>query len=292
MNIRPMLIYSFVVVGLMLGLSAWAWTQLPRRRLDPHPLGGRRAARRLRLRRRSGCSCSRAITALIAALLAVIPRFEPRRANLERSGHGLSRHLDRGRHPDGRGPCRGDRPARSAPRSTSPASCCIGVGALFVVIGNYLPKVRSNYLIGDPDAVDADERPLVAEDASPRRPAVRARGPRADRARSDRRGRRSGWRVLIVAGDRGPAGRGVRLLVPGLEGRSGEAHRHERRPRCSCCCSRSSRSRSGCSIFALRDLLRPERTVRGDSKLMWGLIICFISLIGPILYFTVGREER
>jgi len=48
----------------------------------------------------------------------------------------------------------------------------------------------------------------------------------------------------------------------------------------------------GLIIFALRDLLRPERTVRGESKLMWGLIICFISLIGPILYLTVGRREE
>jgi hypothetical protein len=48
----------------------------------------------------------------------------------------------------------------------------------------------------------------------------------------------------------------------------------------------------GLLVFALRDLLRPERTVKGDSKLAWGLIICFISLIGPILYLTVGREER
>ena len=48
----------------------------------------------------------------------------------------------------------------------------------------------------------------------------------------------------------------------------------------------------GLIIFALRDLLRPERTVRGESKLMWGLIICFISLIGPILYLTVGRHEE
>ena len=48
----------------------------------------------------------------------------------------------------------------------------------------------------------------------------------------------------------------------------------------------------GLIIYALRDLLRPERTVRGESKLMWGLIICFISLIGPILYLTVGRQEE
>ena len=45
-------------------------------------------------------------------------------------------------------------------------------------------------------------------------------------------------------------------------------------------------------IYALRDLLRPERTVRGESKLMWGLVIVFISLLGPILYLTVGRQEE
>ena len=45
-------------------------------------------------------------------------------------------------------------------------------------------------------------------------------------------------------------------------------------------------------VIALRDLLRPERKVRGDSKLMWGLIIVFISLLGPILYLTVGRQEE
>ena len=45
-------------------------------------------------------------------------------------------------------------------------------------------------------------------------------------------------------------------------------------------------------VVALRDLLRPERHVRGDSKLMWGLLIVFISLLGPILYLTVGRREE
>ena len=47
----------------------------------------------------------------------------------------------------------------------------------------------------------------------------------------------------------------------------------------------------GLIIYSLRDLLRPERTVRGDSKLIWGLLICVISLLGPILYLTVGRRE-
>jgi phospholipase D-like protein len=45
-------------------------------------------------------------------------------------------------------------------------------------------------------------------------------------------------------------------------------------------------------IVALRDLLRPERKVRGDSKLMWGLLIIFISLFGPILYLAIGRVEE
>ncbi len=47
----------------------------------------------------------------------------------------------------------------------------------------------------------------------------------------------------------------------------------------------------GLIVLALRDLLRPERRVRGDSKLMWGVIIVVINLLGPILYFLVGRDE-
>jgi len=45
-------------------------------------------------------------------------------------------------------------------------------------------------------------------------------------------------------------------------------------------------------VFALRDLVRPERRVRGDSKLLWGLVIVLFQLIGPILYFMVGRETE
>jgi hypothetical protein len=45
-------------------------------------------------------------------------------------------------------------------------------------------------------------------------------------------------------------------------------------------------------VIALRDLLKPERRVRGDSKLMWGLIIVLVNLLGPILYLTIGRQEE
>jgi DMSO reductase anchor subunit len=45
----------------------------------------------------------------------------------------------------------------------------------------------------------------------------------------------------------------------------------------------------GLMIFALVDLTRRERT-RGP-KWMWALIIILGELVGPILYFVIGREE-
>jgi ABC-2 type transport system ATP-binding protein len=47
----------------------------------------------------------------------------------------------------------------------------------------------------------------------------------------------------------------------------------------------------GLVVAALWDLTRPGRRVRGDSRLMWALIILFVSTFGPIVYFLVGREE-
>jgi hypothetical protein len=47
----------------------------------------------------------------------------------------------------------------------------------------------------------------------------------------------------------------------------------------------------GLMIAALIDLERDERRVRGGSKLVWALVIVFINILGPILYFVAGREE-
>jgi hypothetical protein len=47
----------------------------------------------------------------------------------------------------------------------------------------------------------------------------------------------------------------------------------------------------GLMIAALYDLEREERRVRGGSKLVWVLIIVFVNVIGPIIYFVAGREE-
>ncbi len=47
----------------------------------------------------------------------------------------------------------------------------------------------------------------------------------------------------------------------------------------------------GLIVLALRDLVRRDR-VRFDNKLVWGAIIVVFGLIGPLAYFTLGREER
>ena len=47
----------------------------------------------------------------------------------------------------------------------------------------------------------------------------------------------------------------------------------------------------GLMIAALVDLERDERQVRGGSKLVWALVIVFVNVIGPIIYFVAGRDE-
>lgn len=47
----------------------------------------------------------------------------------------------------------------------------------------------------------------------------------------------------------------------------------------------------GLMALALHDLLQPERRVLGGSKLLWGLVIVLGELMGPVVYFAVGRRE-
>ena len=42
---------------------------------------------------------------------------------------------------------------------------------------------------------------------------------------------------------------------------------------------------------ALYDLTRPERQVRGGSKVLWAVIILVFQLLGPLIYFFVARED-
>jgi hypothetical protein len=47
----------------------------------------------------------------------------------------------------------------------------------------------------------------------------------------------------------------------------------------------------GLLLWGLFDLTRPGRHVRGGSRLLWGIVIIFMSILGPLLYLIVGREE-
>lgn len=46
----------------------------------------------------------------------------------------------------------------------------------------------------------------------------------------------------------------------------------------------------GLAIFALVDILKHE-TYRRGSRVLWILVVLLFSIIGPILYFTVGKGE-
>ena len=48
----------------------------------------------------------------------------------------------------------------------------------------------------------------------------------------------------------------------------------------------------GLVVFSLVDLLKPERRVIGDNKLVWALIIILIGTIGPIVYLLAGRKQN
>lgn len=45
-------------------------------------------------------------------------------------------------------------------------------------------------------------------------------------------------------------------------------------------------------VVALIDLIRREPSRVNGNKIVWGFIIVFISTIGPICYFILGRKER
>lgn len=46
----------------------------------------------------------------------------------------------------------------------------------------------------------------------------------------------------------------------------------------------------GLAIFALRDLSRRE--FLNGPKWMWVVVVLLVQLVGPILYFTIGRRDQ
>lgn len=43
-------------------------------------------------------------------------------------------------------------------------------------------------------------------------------------------------------------------------------------------------------VAGLLDLAKPERQTKGP-KWVWAVVILLFSILGPLLYFMVGREE-
>ena len=46
----------------------------------------------------------------------------------------------------------------------------------------------------------------------------------------------------------------------------------------------------GLMAFALYNLVKRDR-VRGGNKLLWGLVIALVGIVGPIVYLVFGRGE-
>lgn len=47
----------------------------------------------------------------------------------------------------------------------------------------------------------------------------------------------------------------------------------------------------GLEIFALVDLFRGDRQVKGGNKVVWALVILLISTLGSLVYLLFGRED-
>ena len=145
MNRRPIL-FSAAVILAMLVAGAWAWFQLPSDAQVPvhWDLTG---TADVFAHKTMGVLFLPILTAALTAVLAAIPRFEPRQANLERSGKayraiwiaavtllGLLQGLLVA--------------AALGVAFEMSRIMLVAIGILLMVIGNYLPKVRPNYLMG------------------------------------------------------------------------------------------------------------------------------------------------
>ena len=146
MNVRPLLITNSILVAAMAGVAGWAWQHIPADAQlpmhwnihgEPDRFGGKAEA----------LLFMPALAAVITAVLCVLPYIDPRRANIEASGKfwnatgiavmallayvymfivlaALGRAIDIGDY-------------------LVPA-----LSLLFIVIGNYISKTRSNFFAG------------------------------------------------------------------------------------------------------------------------------------------------
>jgi uncharacterized membrane protein len=146
MNLRPMITVSLAAIALMLLAGAWAWLSLPPGAqvpihwgVDGQPDGY--------ADKTVGLFLLPGVAVGVVLLFVAIPRIEPRRANLERSGKAYGAMWIGVMVLLGALQLLAVAFAMGATFDLTDLAL-IGTGALFVVIGNYLPKVRPNYLVG------------------------------------------------------------------------------------------------------------------------------------------------
>jgi uncharacterized membrane protein len=146
MDRRRLTVFSAIVIAAMAVVSAWAWLALPADAQVPIHWGPSGAPDGW-AGKTIGLFLLPLVTIGIAALLWVIPVVEPRRANFEKSGkaYGAIWVAIIG--------------LMAAIQLVAVAAALgwdidmtlvalVGTGVVFVVIGNYLPKVRPNYMMG------------------------------------------------------------------------------------------------------------------------------------------------
>jgi len=146
MSRRGLVIFSSVVVGALLVLSAWAWFQLPADAQVPIHWGADGQVDGY-ASKTVGLFLLPLATAGVAALFWVIPVIEPRRANIAKSGKAYAAiwvavvlmlaAID----------VVAVAAAMGADLDMT-LIVFVATGALFIVIGNYLPKIRPNYMMG------------------------------------------------------------------------------------------------------------------------------------------------
>jgi uncharacterized membrane protein len=146
LNRRPMIRASVAIVGAMLLISVWAWIQLPPDAQIPIHWGADGQVDGW-ADKTVGLLLLPALTAGVAIMFAVIPRIEPRRQNLERSATAY-RAIWIGVMLLLLGLQVLAVAAAMGAQFDMTRLVFVGTGALFIVIGNYLPKVRPNYLVG------------------------------------------------------------------------------------------------------------------------------------------------
>ena len=145
-NNRRYVIFAIVVLVAMFALSGWAWTQIPADTQIPTHFGvdGQPDSYGGKF---EGLFLMPLVSVAVMVLMAFVPRFEPRRRNMQMSGKAyralwivlglffLALHVSI---------------VLTALGYNVPMNLVISIalGLMFVVIGNYMGKIRSTFMFG------------------------------------------------------------------------------------------------------------------------------------------------